>query len=145
MKKTRRLSYLYQVAVFLLVLLWVYTATSKLSNLDEFKLQLGKQHFGPFLTNALLWAIPITEAATAILLVIHNTRLIGLYSAFFLMVLFTGYIGLVLVGFYKQMPCSCGGVLQYMGWHLHFWFNVFFLLLAAIGIWLEKRREESFK
>ena len=138
--KNQKLANVLQIIIFFLVLLWAYTATSKLVDLNEFEQQLSKQNFSPTLSAILLWGIPLGELATAILLVFKRTRLIGFVCSSLLMILFTGYIGLVLIRFYKEVPCSCGGVLKYMGWKLHFWFNVFFLLLAVFGVWLEKRR-----
>ena len=63
--------------------------------------------------------------------------------ALILMMLFTGYAGLVLAHYFGQVPCSCGGVLKNMGWTTHFVFNLFFLLLTAMGIYItyrERRR-----
>jgi len=125
--------------VFLLVLLWAYTAFSKISDIAAFKHQLNNQSFSKKLAGLLLWAIPAVEITTALLLLFVKTRLIGLTLSLFLMLLFTGYIGLVLVNFYDHVPCSCGGVLKSLGWQAHFWFNVFFTILSGVGIFLERR------
>jgi putative oxidoreductase len=128
-----------QLIVFLLILLFVYTATSKLIDLKEFEKQLGKQHIYPSLATVLLWAIPVSEILTALLLAFKKTKLMGLCCSLFMLILFTAYIGLALIGFYKEVPCSCGGVLKQISWKVHFWFNIFFLFITSIGIWIEKK------
>ena len=122
----------------LLVFLWVYTAASKLIDVGEFKRQLANQTIGKAAAAFLLWFIPISEILTALLLLFHKTRLSGLLLSAMLMFLFTGYIGLVLLGYFERTPCSCGGVLKEMGWQLHFWFNIFFLAISCFGIYFIK-------
>ena len=125
--------------VFMLILLWVYTATSKLADLSEFKSQLANQSFGTSTAAFLFWFIPISELLAAFLLLFTKTRFTGLIVSFILMLLFTGYIALVILGFYQRVPCSCGGVLKSLGWQAHFWFNLFFLGITALGVILERR------
>lgn len=125
--------------VFLLILLWVYTATSKLVDLTEFKRQLANQTFGKSVAAILLWFVPISELFAALLLLFSKTRFAGLTVSFFLMLLFTGYITLVLLGYYDRVPCSCGGVLKQLGWQAHLWFNLFFLGISGLGVILERR------
>ena len=123
----------------LLVFLWVYTATSKLIDITEFKRQLGNQTLGKTAASFLLWFIPISEILAALLLLFHKSRLTGLILSAGLMFLFTGYIGLVLLGYYERTPCSCGGVLKELGWQMHFWFNLSFLAISCFGIYLVTR------
>lgn len=128
--------------VFILLLLWVYTATSKLYNLEEFERQLTKQHFNHPTTLILMWSVPPLEILAAILLAWPSRRLVGLILSVALMAVFTAYIGLVLLGFYDKVPCSCGGVLKSMTWKVHFWFNLSLLILAAFGVWLQQKDYE---
>ena len=69
------------------------------------------------------------------LLCINATRLTGLYLSFFLMIAFTVYIFLIL-NYSDFVPCSCGGIIEKLGWTEHMIFNICFALcaLAAIGI-----------
>lgn len=131
--------YLLDIIVFLLVLLWVYTATSKLMDIAGFKEQLYNQAFSRTIAQILLWLIPSTELTAAILLLFAKTRLAGILLSFFLMSLFTGYIVLVLAGYYDRVPCSCGGVLKILGWTAHLWFNSFFLFISGLSIPLYKK------
>jgi len=120
----------------LLVFLWIYTAFSKLVDLKDFKHQLANQTFGKRTATLLLWFIPSSEITAAVLLLFRKTRFVGLMLSALLMLLFTAYIALVLLGYYDRTPCSCGGVLKAMGWQMHLWFNVLFLTLSALGIYL---------
>jgi putative oxidoreductase len=110
----------------LLILLWVYTATSKLTNFSKFERELANQTFSYTTAQILLWLIPTIELIAGFLLLFIKTRFAGLLLSCFLMVLFTGYIALVLLGYYDRVPCSCGGVLKQLGWQAHFWFNLCF-------------------
>ncbi|WP_113652002.1 MauE/DoxX family redox-associated membrane protein [Pedobacter namyangjuensis] len=136
-------NYLLDSIVFLLVLLWAYTALSKLSNLNEFKLQIHYQNFSTPTAKMLLWFIPGIEISATGLLLFAKTRFSGLLLSSILMFAFTGYVGLVLVGFYDKVPCSCGGALSVLGWEAHLWFNLFFLSLSLLGTKLQITRNSN--
>jgi len=127
----------------LLIFLFVYTASSKLMDFGQFKVQMHHQAIPHRAVQVLIYILPVTEIVAAALLLFPKTRLWGLYMAFVLMVLFTGYAGLVLVNYFGHIPCSCGGVLKYMGWKSHFFFNLFFLLLTVIGIYITHRERRQ--
>jgi uncharacterized membrane protein YphA (DoxX/SURF4 family) len=118
---------------FLFILLFVYAAASKLMDYEKFRLQLGKSplltHFAGFVA----WMIPLLELVIAVMLAIPRFRSFGLYAFFSLMVMFTAYI-VAITRFSDYIPCSCGGVLQNMGWNQHLVFNIFFVVLAVAGI-----------
>ena len=122
---------------FLLILLFVYAAVSKLFDYSSFKYQV---HLSPFLSffSNVAWIIPVTELATVVMLAFTARRLIGFYASFILMLAFTVYIILMLV-FAKHLPCSCGGVLKQLSWKQHLLFNIFFLTLSATGIILTRK------
>lgn len=119
--------------VVLFILLWVYTAISKLTDYQTFRVQLGKS---PMLTNmapVLAWAVPTFEIVIAYLLVIRRTRLLGLYSSIGLMVMFTTYIYITL-NFSYYVPCKCGGFISSMEWSTHMVFNLAYTSLAIFSI-----------
>jgi putative oxidoreductase len=117
-----------------LALLFAYMAFSKLADFEEFKRQLNMQVFPSSLVEILLYLIPGIELLVVILMMVKHTRLFGLILSVVLMVLFTGHIALVLSDYYDHIPCSCGGVLNSLGWQAHLWFNVFFLVLSIAGL-----------
>jgi len=48
-----------------------------------------------------------------------------------------------MLAFAPKLPCSCGGVIQKMTWGQHVIFNLFFTLLALVGIWLARKRKDE--
>lgn len=121
------------VICYLFVLLFVYAAVSKFLDFENFQVQLGQS---PLLSAFAGWvsiSVIIIELITALLLVFNKTRLLGLYIAFSLMVMFTTYIYIIL-NYSSYIPCSCGGALEKMSWSEHFIFNIIFVLLSWIAI-----------
>ena len=117
----------------LLMFLFLYTALSKLLEFDKFKYQIGQS---PFITNIswlVIWSIPLAEIITSIFLIFKRTRLAGLYLSFFLLLLFTGYV-FIMLRYSSYLPCSCGGVLSIMSWKQHLIFNLLFTGLSLAGI-----------
>ncbi len=117
----------------LFVVLFIYAATSKLWDFGQFKVQLGQSPVLTAYADGLAWMVPGVEYLLALLLLFNGTRLAAFYSSLALMVMFTTYILLVL-NFSDYIPCSCGGVLEDLGWTEHIVFNLFFVALAIIGI-----------
>lgn len=102
----------------------------------EFGRQLAGQELPSWAKAPLVWLIPAAELLLSLLLIIPATRLLGFYGSSILMALFTVYVGLVVGGFFKYEPCSCGGVIRSMGFETHFLFNLCFLTLAVLGIYM---------
>ena len=128
---------------YLSSILFLYTASSKLMGLSDFKLQLDRSEIlGPF-AEWIAWMVPLLEIVLAILLLTKVYRLVALYGSLILMTLFTGYIAWML-RFSDHIPCSCGGVISSMGWETHLVFNACWMVLAIIGIMLmENTRKKS--
>ena len=136
MKSALKRSDLLTLFATALIILFCYTAVTKLMDLAEFKRQLENQVLPAWSTGLLLWLIPGSELLLCILLAFPATRLAGYYGSAFLMLLFTGYIGLVVAGYFDRTPCSCGGVLRSLSFEAHLMFNLFFLTLSILGIYM---------
>jgi putative oxidoreductase len=132
-----------ELVSFLITLLFVYAALSKLFDFQRFKQQMSRQPFTSDNAAVLVWTLPAVELLVSCLLLFRATRYLGFISSFILMLLFTGYVGLVLLGYYQRVPCSCGGVLKAMSWEVHFYFNVFFLLLSFLGLIFSKKERRG--
>lgn len=119
-----------------LVLLFGYTAISKLLDLDRFRAVLSASPL--IATGAGAWApaLPAAELLVTLLLIFPRTRLLGLFASFALLVLFTSYLGYMVL-YTPHLPCSCGGVLQGLSWKEHIAFNCAFLALTFLGLWME--------
>jgi uncharacterized membrane protein YphA (DoxX/SURF4 family) len=130
------------IICLLLILLMVYAALAKLNDYYNFRAGLDESPIIAPFAGILVWAVPATELIIALLLFLPSLRLYGLYAAFVLMSLFTIYI-IVMLSFYKDIPCSCGGILEEMPWSVHIAFNSVFVLLSAWGIRLERRHRQE--
>jgi len=117
----------------LLVFLFIYAALSKLLDFGKFRYQLSQSPFMTRFSGFAAWAIPLGEIIISVFLITRRTRIAGLYLAFFLMLLFTGYI-FIMLKYSSYLPCSCGGVLSSMSWKQHFVFNLVFTLLSLSAI-----------
>ena len=130
------------IICLLYVLLFVYAAVSKLIDFENFQVQLGQSPLLGAFAGVLVWAVPIAEIVISVLLLIKPTKYPGLLLSFCLMTCFSAYIYIIL-NFSESIPCSCGGILEKLGWKEHLWFNVFFVVLSAIGIWLTNNWNRS--
>jgi len=127
---------------FLLILLFVYTGTSKLLGNQQFREQLSQVSYLKTMAEPLSICLPVLELITGLAIAYKPTQSYGLYAAAILMTLFAGYVALMLLSDRTKLPCSCGGVIKAMSWKQHLYFNIFFMLLAWFTIKLrasEKR------
>lgn len=134
-----RRKWIMETILLLLFILFVYTAGSKLFNYKTTVFQMNAQPFDNKYTPFLVLGIPIAEFIVAGMLIFKRTLLKGLWASLFLLTLFTGYIILVKLNYYGTIPCSCGGVLKDLTWTKHLFFNLFFLGISIVGIYLEKK------
>lgn len=122
-----------EVSCILFVILFLYTGISKLLDFENFQLELQKS---PLLSDYYMTisiGIPLCEILIGIGLLWKKTRLFSILSFMFLMTLFTAYIYTVL-NYTGYIPCSCGGVIESLGWTEHLIFNSIFILLAINAI-----------
>lgn len=119
-------------AASLLILLFVYAAVSKLMAFPSFRYSLSLSPLIGKQAALLALLVPAVELLIAALLFIPLTRKKGFLAAFVLLGLFNLYIGYMLL-FAPVLPCSCGGILQSLGWKEHLLFNGIFTLLAGFG------------
>lgn len=127
-----------EIIYFLFILLFGYAAMIKLIDLDKFQSQIGQSTLLTHHARLLSVAVPVGELLIVLLLAIPRVRIVGLYLSLGTMAMFTGYV-FYIVNFDPNIPCSCGGVLDTMGWTEHLIFNVSFLLFAVVGIFLETK------
>lgn len=119
-----------------LVILWVYSALSKLCYMTAFKHAMMSQVFPKWAGRILIYTLPATELAVAALLIFNKTRLFAMYASFFMMFAFTLYIAGAVFKFYSRYPCACGGLFSRLGWKKHFKVNIFLTLIALAGVLL---------
>ncbi|WP_316805412.1 MauE/DoxX family redox-associated membrane protein [Pedobacter nototheniae] len=144
-RKILSLNQIFNSILFLLVLLWTYTLGSKLANFDTFRHELSMQHLPRPVLKPLSYALPVSELIVVILLIIPGTRKSGLICSITLFIIFTVYILLILLNYFKSTPCSCGGVLKVMSWKTHFLFNLFFIVINAVNLSIFNKIERRLK
>ena len=123
-----------QGVISLLILLWVYAATAKLLEFDQFKVQLSQVSFLKPITGLLVYIIPLVEYSLAGLLLVSKTRGTGLLGSAILMSVFTVYIA-GMISLSPVLPCSCGGIINNLTWQQHLLFNIGFTALAITGVY----------
>ena len=126
----------------LFIVLFVYAAVSKLLDFQKFMVQVGQSPILTSLGNWIAIVVPGLEILISLCFLIPKLRLIAMYGSLILMTLFTTYIAFIL-NFSPYVPCSCGGILDQMGWEEHLVFNVFFVLFAIIGILLLEKQKRN--
>ncbi|WP_348636557.1 MauE/DoxX family redox-associated membrane protein [Mariniflexile litorale] len=124
----------------LYIILFVYAATSKLLNIYAFKIQLDKSPFISAYAHWMAWSLPFIEYVIVGFFLFSKYMLFAFYASFTLLSLFSIYIVSVL-NFSDSIPCACGGVLSYLGWKSHVVFNIFFMVLALIGIFITRKHQ----
>lgn len=125
----------------LLIVLFVYTAVSKLLTFRSFQVVLS---MSPVIGNYsawLAWLLPAVEIITAALLFFPSTKRLGLLVSFVLLLGFTGYVFYMLHSGY-HLPCTCGGVLKRLSWQEHLLFNAACTTVAGAGLLLHYRTKD---
>lgn len=129
------------LAIALIALLWFYAAVSKWLNFAHFREAMHKQPFTPMVQSTLIYALPPLEVVTGILLIIKRWAFTGLITSAGLFLAFTVYTALIIARKFGHIPCSCGGLIEHMGWIFHLYFNLAFLILTITAIIIFKRKE----
>lgn len=126
-----------------LIMLFAYTAVSKLQDVALFRKTMLNQPLPEYLGSQLVWAVPLLELAAVALLLYRPLRLPGFALASLLMGLFTGYVILILLGQFGYIPCSCGGILESLSWEQHLLLNALFWMLSLWGLLLTIKHKSS--
>lgn len=129
---------------YLFVLLFVYAAVSKLLDFNTFRNQLGQSPLLSAYAHWIVWVVPAVELLVAIGLSIPRYRTWGLFGFFGTMIMFTTYI-VIILNFADFVPCSCGGILEKLGWTEHLIFNASFIALSIITILLSYHKGSGLK
>jgi len=118
----------------LMIILWAYTAFSKVLNFQRFEQAMMTQVFPRWVGKILMYLLPLSEIVLVVLLLIPQTRLFGMYASLFLMVIFTLYVGGAVFQIYDRYPCACGGLFGRLGWYKHLKVNIMLTLIALVGV-----------
>jgi uncharacterized membrane protein YphA (DoxX/SURF4 family) len=128
------------IIAYFFVLLFCYAGISKMLDFENFQVQLAQSPLLSAFAGLISYAVIIAELIIVVLLCIKSTRLIGLYLSLGMMISFTVYIYLIL-NYSDFVPCSCGGILEKLGWTEHLIFNIICVVMAFAGISIVERQE----
>lgn len=131
-------NWILEVIVYLLAMLFVITACSKLADLEKFTWQVNNQSFDNRFTPLLVYSVPAAELLLSLFLLWPRMRLIGLYGSAMLMTVFSIYIALVTFNFYERVPCGCAFGLEKLSWPQHLAMNLCFTIMTYAGIYLKQ-------
>ncbi|MGV8964373.1 MAG: MauE/DoxX family redox-associated membrane protein [Candidatus Saccharimonadaceae bacterium] len=123
-----------EVICFLYILLFVYAAINKILDFENFQVQLAQSPLLSAFAGPISYMVLVVEVVIAVLLCFQKFKKAGLYAGFSLMVMFTGYI-VIILEYSPFIPCSCGGVLEKMTWNQHLVFNAIFVVLGGLALY----------
>lgn len=124
-------SILFDLALHLLVLLFLYTGLTKLLDYPGFRSALFKSPPLRPWAGLIAWALPVAELLIAGGLILPKTRYTALIASAILLLILTAYLGWM-IAFAPHLPCNCGGVIASLSWPQHLLFNTGFLLLNTL-------------
>lgn len=121
------------IVAYFFVLLFIYASISKILDFENFQVQIAQSPLLSAYAGVISYGVIITELIIVAVLLIKKTRLVGLYASLGIMAAFTIYIYLIL-NFSEFVPCSCGGILEKMGWTEHLIFNIGCVVIGIISV-----------
>lgn len=122
-----------EIICFLFVILFTYAAANKLIDYQKFTVQIGLSPLLTGFSGFIPWMVISIEFIISFFLLLPHFRLGALLASFGLMTMFTAYI-VAILKYSSFVPCSCGGVLEKIGWTEHLIFNACFVVLSLVGI-----------
>jgi uncharacterized membrane protein YphA (DoxX/SURF4 family) len=125
--------YFVEIVSSLFILLFIYAAVSKLMDFGSFRAQIGQSPLLSPFADLISVGVIAAEMIISVLLAVPKAKYLALWLAAELMAMFTAYI-VIILNFSSFIPCSCGGILEKMGWGQHLVFNIAFLLIAMAAI-----------
>lgn len=119
--------------------LFAISAYDKITDHERFLTGLSKVHFIGSYAVYLTWGVPIAEIIVSILLMYPPTQKYGLYGFTGLMMIFTLYIGSMLL-WAEKLPCHCNLIVEKLSFGEHLAFNISFIVVASLGLWLKRNK-----
>lgn len=105
---------------------------------ENFQVQIGQSPLLSAYAGFVSYAVIVLELIIVTLLIFPKSNLLGLYSSTALMSAFTIYIFLIL-NYSEFVPCSCGGILEKMGWTEHLIFNILCVIMGGLSVFITER------
>ena len=131
-----------QLIIISLILLWLLAGIPKVMDIATFSKQLERMTYIGWMHGLVSCSLPITMLLTGVLLVIPRAKLLEMYISWILLLLFTLYIGTVLL-FSDFVPCTCAGIRINIAWKEHLLICGSGILLTSLAIWMERQNNKG--
>jgi hypothetical protein len=116
-----------------LIFIFFYSGLQKLIDFENFFSNISKSPIIPSnLSKLIAYFIIYFELVIVFFLLTNKYKQIGFLMSFFLLILFEGYIILMIL-YSPYLPCSCGGFIEQLSWTQHIYFNVFLIACSITG------------
>lgn len=129
----KRREIIFDAITFIFIMLFIYTAASKIMTFASFEKVLGRAPLIGQFNTLIAYLIPTIESIISIILLFNSTKRIGLLLSLGLMIIFTIYL-IYMISLGVPLPCHCGGVISLLTWKQHIAFNLVFIVLAILGL-----------
>ena len=121
----------------LCLFLFLTSAYTKVNKHETFASGLSSVQVIGSSAEIIAWCVPLAELLVSILLIIPSTQRWGLYGFIGIMLIFTIYVGSMLI-WAEKLPCNCNLIIEKLSWSEHVVFNLSFIGLAVLALWLDK-------
>jgi hypothetical protein len=132
MKKTT----LFKISPFcsgILIFIFIYSSLQKIIDFENFTSIISKSPLIPTgISKQIGFIVIVIEILIVFLFFIKRFRLAAFLLSFFLLILFEGYI-ILMVLYSPYLPCSCGGFIEQLSWTQHIFFNLALMVLSIAG------------
>ncbi|WP_312822748.1 MauE/DoxX family redox-associated membrane protein [Epilithonimonas sp.] len=125
---------------YFFILLFVYASVSKILDFENFQVQIAQSPVLTSYAGFISYGVIILELLLALGLYFEKTRNIALLASTVMMSSFTIYIYIIL-NYSEFVPCSCGGILEKLGWWEHLIFNMVCVVIGAVAYFLARRSD----
>ncbi|MDQ0781365.1 MauE/DoxX family redox-associated membrane protein [Chryseobacterium sp. W4I1] len=132
------------LTAYFFVLLFCYAGISKVLDFENFQVQIAQSPLLSAFAGFTSYSVIAAELIIVSFLLVPRLRTIGLYASMGIMTAFTIYIYLIL-NYSDFVPCSCGGILEKMGWTEHLIFNIICVLLSLAAVIIIERQTGTAK
>ena len=123
---------IYQSSLFILVFIFAYAGLDKLFTHELYTIQLSHLPGMVNLYKPLSFILPIIELVVSLFLILPSMRLTGAFMAAILLLVFTGYLVIILRS--TDTTCTCGGLFMYLSWPQHIALNCLLVSAASFII-----------
>lgn len=131
--KLKSKNYFILTTVLINFSIFFYSGIDKLLNFDFFLTQFGRSPFAPSLfLKEISFAIILLELFLCLLLFFPKHLKNALLGFFILSSIFSIYITLMIL-YSPQLPCSCGGLVNFLNWEEHLILNIYLTLSSLIS------------